>query len=202
MEPPHKQRLDRIIQTNIPKYIGYITGSVDKMGQLINGLLRLSRLGQASLCIDTLDMNLVMQNIVSSMRFQIDSIGAVVNLSELAPCSSDVGQVTQIFSNLLDNTIKFTSPGRPLVVNIFSEETNEGIRYCVEDNGIGIAETHQEKIWEIFHRLHPDKVQGEGMGLTLARQIVSRLNGSIWVQSEQGVGSRFYVVLPKTFKNI
>jgi len=110
---------------------------------------------------------------------------------------SDAGQVTQVFSNLLDNTIKFHSLQRPLVVNIFSEEFDEGIRYCVEDNGIGIDEVYKDKIWEIFHRLNPDNTSGEGMGLTLTRQIVSRLGGSIWVESELDVGSRFYVVLPK-----
>lgn len=197
MEPAQKQKLDKILQVNIPKYIGYITGSVDKMGLLIKGLLRLSRLGQASLCFDRLDMNRIMENIVSSMTFQLDSIKARVNLRELHPCISDAGQVTQIFSNLLDNTIKYSSPDRPLEVDIFSEEFDDGIRYCVEDNGIGISDTHKDKIWEIFHRLNPDAAPGEGMGLTLTRQIVSRLGGSIWVESELNSGSRFYVVLPK-----
>ncbi len=198
ISPEHNKLLNKILHVNMPKYIGFITGSVDKMDLLLKGLLRLSRLGRASLCIDRLDMNSIMKNIVSSMTFQIDSIAAQINIEELGPCMSDAGQVTQIFSNLLDNTIKFYSPQRPLVVNIFSEEFDEGIRYCVEDNGIGIAKVHREKIWEIFHRLDPDGVPGEGMGLTLTRQIVSRLGGSIWVESELDVGSRFYVVLPKT----
>jgi signal transduction histidine kinase len=198
MEPERQQKLDRILRVNIPKYIGFITGSVDKMGLLLKGLLRLSRLGQASLCFDRLDMKKIMENIISSMTFQIDSIKAQINLGDLEPCTSDAGQVTQVFSNLLDNTIKFKSPDRPLVVNIFSEEFGEGIRYCVEDNGIGISDAHKDKIWEIFHRLNPEVAPGEGMGLTLTRQIVSRLGGSIWVESEPGVGSRFYVLFPKT----
>ena len=193
----HKKRLNKILHVNMPKYLGFITGSVDKMGLLLKGLLRLSRLGRASLCLDTLDMKSIMENIVTSMTFQLDSIVAHINIGELGPCMSDAGQVTQVFSNLLDNTIKFHSLQRPLVVNIFSEEFDEGIRYCVEDNGIGIDEVYKDKIWEIFHRLNPDNTSGEGMGLTLTRQIVSRLGGSIWVESELDVGSRFYVVLPK-----
>jgi signal transduction histidine kinase len=202
MDSEQKERLLKILHINMPKYLGFITGSVDKMGLLLKGLLRLSRLGRASLCLDTLDMKSIMENIVSSMTFQIDSIDAQIFIKELGPCMSDAGQVTQIFSNLLDNTIKFNSPQRPLVVNIFSEEFDDGIRYCVEDNGIGIAEEHKDKIWEIFHRLNPDSSSGEGMGLTLTRQIVSRLGGSIWVESELNVGSRFYVVLPKAKSSI
>jgi signal transduction histidine kinase len=105
--------------------------------------------------------------------------------------------VIQVFSNLLDNALKYHSPDRPLVVHIYSEEFDEGIRYCVEDNGIGIPRDQQEKIWEIFHRLNPDDTQGEGLGLTLARRIVARLGGSIWVEPAPNDGSCFYVVLPK-----
>lgn len=197
IEPEQKAKLSRILHVNMPKYLGFIIGSVDKMGLLLKGLLRLSRLGRAALCIDRLDMKSIMKNIVSSMTFQIDSIAGQINIGELGPCMSDAGQVTQIFSNLLDNAIKFRSLQRPLVVNISSEEFDEGVRYCVEDNGIGIAAVHTDKIWEIFHRLDPEGTTGEGMGLTLTRQIVSRLGGSIWVESELDVGSRFYVILPK-----
>jgi signal transduction histidine kinase len=192
-----RQRLEMILHENIPRSLGFITGSVEKIDGLLKGLLRLSRLGRASLCFETLDMQTIIEKIVSSMAYQIDTLGVTVAVGKLGPCLADAGQVTQVFSNLLDNAIKYRSTERPLEVRVFSEEFENGIRYGVEDNGIGIAAECRDRIWEIFHRLNPDESPGEGLGLTLARQIVARLGGSIWVESTPGAGSCFYVVLPK-----
>jgi signal transduction histidine kinase len=197
MGDEQRQHMERILLETIPKSLGFIIGSVEKMDVILKGLLRLSRLGRVALCFDTLDMQTIMEKIVSSMAYQIDTVGARIEITKLDACIADAGQISQVFSNLLDNAIKYRSPGRPLLVHIFSEEFNEGIRYCVEDNGIGIPHDQQNVIWEIFHRLNPDDSQGEGLGLTLARRIMARLNGSIWVESEEDTGSRFYVVLPK-----
>ena len=68
--------------------------------------------------------------------------------------------------------------------------------YCVEDNGIGIAAEHQDIIYEIFHRLNPEVSSGEGLGLTITRRILDRHAGKIWVESELGKGSKFFVSLP------
>jgi signal transduction histidine kinase len=197
MGSEERQRLENILRVTIPKSLGFITGSVEKMDVLLKGLLRLSRLGRAALCFETLDMTRIMEKIVSSMAYQIDTLGARIELGVLGPCMADAGQVIQVFSNLLDNALKYHSPDRPLVVHIYSQVFDEGIRYCVEDNGIGIPHDQQETIWEIFHRLDPDHSQGEGLGLTLARRIVARLGGSMWVEPAPAVGSCFYVVLPK-----
>ena len=72
---------------------------------------------------------------------------------------------------------------------------NNKVIYCVEDNGVGIEKEHQKKIFEIFHRLNPGDTQGEGLGLTIVNKIVTRHNGSIWVESEPGKGSRFFISL-------
>ena len=193
--------VEPILRESIPKSLGFITRSIEKMDSLLGGLLRLSRLGRTALCFESLDMRLLMSNIIASVTYQIESTGARVEVApSLAPCLGDSVQVTQIFSNLLDNALKYRAADRPLVVHIASEIFDEGVRYCVEDNGIGIPSDQQDKIWEIFHRLNPGETQGEGLGLTMARRIVDRLDGSIWVESEPGVGSRFYVVLPRSPK--
>jgi len=189
--------IEPILRESIPKSLDFITRSIEKMDSLLGGLLRLSRLGRTAICFEKLDMRLLMSNIIASVTYQIESTGARVEVApSLAPCLGDSVQVTQIFSNLLDNALKYRAADRPLAVSIVSEMFDKGVRYCVEDNGIGIPHDQQDKIWEIFHRLNPGDTQGEGLGLTMARRIVDRLDGSIWVESEPDVGSRFYVVLP------
>ena len=192
-----RAELEPILRQKIPKALGFITGSIEKMDGLLNGLLRLSRLGRAAICFDTLDMQAILKKIIISMTYQIETSSARVELGQLAPCLADGEQVTQIFSNLLDNSLKYRSPERPLIINVSSEIFSEGVRYCVQDNGLGIAPEQQEKVWEIFQRLNPDETEGEGLGLTLARRIVDRLNGSIWLESGPDYGCCFYVVLPK-----
>ncbi len=192
-----REKVEPILRTSIPKSLNYITNSIEKMDGLLSALLRLSRLGRTAFCFENLDMREIMEKIVSSMTYQIETAGAQVELGSLGPCMADGAQVTQVFSNLLDNAVKYRSPERPLSVRVFSEEFDEGMRYCVEDNGLGIHHDQQDKIWEIFQRLNPYDCEGEGLGLTMARRIVDRLGGSIWVESEPDVGSSFYVVLPK-----
>jgi signal transduction histidine kinase len=197
LDEAEQARIEPILRESIPKSLGFITRSIEKMDSLLGGLLRLSRLGRTAVCFETLDMSLLISNIIASVTYQIESAGARVEVApSLAPCLGDSVQVTQIFSNLLDNALKYRDPDRPLVVRIASEEFDEGVRYFVEDNGIGIPRDQQDNIWEIFYRLNPGDTGGEGLGLTMARRIADRLGGSIWVESEPAVGSSFYVVLP------
>ncbi|MDR3579199.1 MAG: HAMP domain-containing sensor histidine kinase [Oryzomonas sp.] len=197
LDASEQARIEPILRESIPKSLGFITRSIEKMDSLLGGLLRLSRMGRTAVCFETLDMRFLISNIIASITYQIESAGARVEVNpSLDPCLGDSVQVTQIFSNLLDNALKYSAADRPLVVHIASEEFEEGVRYCVEDNGIGIPHDQQDKIWEIFHRLNPGDTQGEGLGLTMARRIADRMGGSIWVESEPAMGSRFYVVLP------
>lgn len=192
-----KEKLHPILAVSIPKSLGFITSSVEKMDALLSGLLRLSRLGRAAIRFESLDMQRIISNVLESMAFQFEAASATVKVGELAGCMADEVQMNQVFSNLIDNALKYRSAERSLVINISSEEFAEGVRYCVEDNGIGIPSDQQDKIWEIFNRLNPGDTSGEGLGLTMARRIIDRMGGSIWVESEPGVGSRFYVVMPK-----
>ncbi len=192
-----KEKLHPILAVSIPKSLGFITSSVEKMDALLSGLLRLSRLGRAAIRFEPLDMQRIISNVLESMAFQFEAVSATVKVGELAGCMADEVQMNQVFSNLIDNALKYRSAERSLVINISSEEFTEGVRYCVEDNGIGIPSDQQDKIWEIFNRLNPGDTSGEGLGLTMARRIIDRMGGSIWVESEPGVGSRFYVVMPK-----
>jgi PAS domain S-box-containing protein len=180
----------------VPESLGFILTSARKMDSLLSGLLRLSRLGQAAVDIERLDMNAMLTDVTKNMEFQVKEACATVDLGTLPACLGDSSQINQIFSNILDNALKYLDESRPGVIHIYGKTENRQSIYCVEDNGVGIAPEHQNKIFEIFHRLEPDKKSGEGLGLTIVRRILDRHNGKIWVESELGQGSKFFVSLP------
>jgi len=181
---------------DVPEALGFILTSARKMDSLLSGLLRLSRLGQAAVDIERLDMNAMLTDVTKNMEFQVKEVGATVDLGTLPGCLGDSSQINQIFSNILDNALKYLDETRPGMIHIYAKIENGQSIYCVEDNGVGIAPEHQNKVFEIFHRLEPDKKSGEGLGLTIVRRILDRHNGKIWVESELGKGSKFFVSLP------
>jgi PAS domain S-box-containing protein len=185
-----------LLEQDIPEALRFIRASASKMDTLLTGLLRLSRSGRATLTMETLDMNGLIGNVINSIEFQIKEAGVKLEVADLPPCHSDAVQVNQIFSNLVSNGLKYLDPGRPGIIRITGRAEGERSVYCVEDNGIGIAPAHLDKIFEIFHRLDPAHSEGEGLGLTIIKRIVGRLEGSIWVESNPGSGSRFCVALP------
>jgi signal transduction histidine kinase len=108
-------------------------------------------------------------------------------------------RLTQIFSNLLSNALKFIEPDRPPKIEIGCEELPRHYRFTVQDNGIGIAPAHYRRIFEIFKRLHTrEDYPGTGAGLTIVKKIVESHGGQIGVESEPGKGSVFWFTIPKT----
>ena len=166
------------------------------MDSLLSGLLRLSRLGRAALTIKELDMNKLLSDIVETFEYKIKEKGITPQIGELPPCLGDETQINQVFSNLVDNSLKYLDPHRTGTIKISGRKENGQAVYYVEDNGIGIAEEHRDRIYEIFHRLNPEEGTGEGLGLSIARRILDRHAGKIWVESAPDKGSKFFVVLP------
>ncbi len=184
------------IDTAIPQALRFINAGVTKMEMLLNGLMRYARLGRVAFTIQPLDMNEMVAEIIAAMRFQIDENKVDVQVSPLPGCLGDRAQTSQAFANLLDNAIKYREPARPLRIAIRGSVQDGMAVYSVADNGIGIAPSHRQKAFEIFHRLNPDTGSGEGLGLTIAQRVLEREGGKIWIESEEGVGSTFFVALP------
>lgn len=192
-----REKILAIASEQLPVFLYYITTSINKMDMLITALLRISRLGRSDLNPVILNMNKLVGEVIRVMKIQADEAGVVFHVAKLPRCRGDASEINQVFTNLIDNAIKYRNIEKPLIVRITGELSRTDAVYCVADNGCGISPEHQEKIWTMFYRLNPrSAVAGEGVGLTLARRIIQRHGGRIWLESRPGEGCRFFISLP------
>jgi len=188
--------MDAALNKDIPEALGFISTSTIKMDSLLSGLLDLCRLGTTATNLTHIDMDALMTDVASNMEYQIKEAKAKLDVDPLPPCVGDPSQINRAFSNLLTNALKFLDESRPGQIRVYGKSRDNNSIYCVEDNGMGIAPEHQEKIFQIFYQNEPDKRTGEGLGLTIVRRIIEKNDGQVWVESKPGKGSKFFVSLP------
>jgi signal transduction histidine kinase len=192
----NREAIGKIIDERINNALKYIISSVSRIDSVINGLLRISRSGNRMPVKSAMDMNVLVEKILDSIRYQIETSGADVRVDDLPGCMADFGQITQVFSNILDNAIKYRDPEKQLVITVKGTAENGIARYSISDNGIGIAQENHNRIWEMFYRINPgNEIPGDGLGLAISKKIIDRHGGSIYLESEPGQGSTFYVCL-------
>jgi PAS domain S-box-containing protein len=192
-----KKKAEIIIKNEIPEFINYISLSVFKMNVLISGLLKLSRLGRLVLSPKTIKMDKLISEVLSFFEYRIKNSKVNITLNKLPDCYADENSVNQIFSNLIDNSLKFADTKRLLKIEISGYKTENEAIYCISDNGVGIEEKQILKIFEVFQKID-NKSSGDGLGLSIVCKFLEKQNGKIWVESEIDFGSKFYVSLPLT----
>ena len=188
--------LKRLFTIDIPRALGFIEASVTRMDTLLSGFLRFSRMGRVALHIQPLAMRALVHGAVQVLKFQAEQADATVEIGALPNCVGDPTLVGQVFSNLLDNALKYRDPARSCLISVQGRIEDGKAIYTVHDNGVGIDGEHQPKVFDLFHRLDPKKTQGEGLGLTIAQRILERQHGQIWLESHPGEGTTFFVSLP------
>jgi PAS domain S-box-containing protein len=179
------------------EFIGFIIEGGNRMQQLIQDLLQLSRIETKARPLASTDVVEVVAGVVRSMETPIREAGATVTVEPLPRVMADAAQLAQVFTNLVGNALKYRRPGVPPTIRISAEPAGRFWRFAVADNGIGIEKEYFGRIFIIFQRLHTrEEYGGTGIGLAIVRKIVDRHGGRVWVESTPGEGSTFFFTLP------
>ena len=179
-------------------YFQYINEGVTRMHGLLDALLQYATIGNLSFEPETVDIQDIVRIARTNLKVVIEETNTNILCGEMPKLNGVPSFLVQLFQNLFSNAIKFRHPdSRPIILVNAEEKDTEWI-FSVQDNGIGIADEHKERIFIIFQRLHTRaKYEGTGIGLAICQKIVAQLGGKIWVESQAGLGSTFYFTVPK-----
>lgn len=178
------------------EFIRHIAHSARRMDALTNDLLVYSQLGRAEIQLEPVDLTRSVDDAISQLASLIETCGARVDVAEQLPLVSGHRRImAQAITNLLSNAVKFVADGARPEVRIWAERRDDFlIRLWFEDNGIGVDEDNQDRIFCVFERLHGiESYSGTGIGLALVSRSCERLGGRCGVESRLGEGSRFWV---------
>ncbi len=182
------------------EHIGFAVSGATRMQRLIHDLLSYSRVGTQGQQIEELASQEMVDEALKNLDVAIQESGAEIQYQGLPTVVADRRQLPQLFQNLIGNAIKYRSD-KPPRIRIGAKRQGQQWHFAVEDNGIGIAPEHAEKIFVIFKRLHGrNHYSGTGIGLAICKKIVERHGGKIWVDPAPGGGSVFHFTLPVSAK--
>ncbi len=184
------------IDERADSYIKFILQGVDRMGSLIEALLRFSKVGQSAARRAQVNTNALVDEVIRDMRSVIESSEAEITVGPLPQIDADPYLITWIFQNLISNAIKYCDESSPRIT-VEGAEVDGGWEFAVTDNGIGIEPRHADRIFSIFQRLHGrDEYGGTGIGLAVCRRAVELHGGSIHVEPAESGGSKFVFNIP------
>jgi len=187
---------DKQLSADFAEALGFIKSSIAKMDRLIGAILNLTREGQRRFEPVRIDTRELIEGIVKTVAHQADEAKAEFRIAPLPPVVSDRLALEQIFSNLIDNAVKYLRPGVPGEITIRGRTKLGFAVFEVSDNGRGIASKDHQRIFDLFRRAGTQDKPGQGIGLAHVRALVRRLGGTMSVASELNQGSTFTVTLP------
>ncbi len=173
-----------------------ICAESDRMGHLIEELLRLSRVGKSELQRLPVDMTGLVREVFERLTVDTPDRDIEFRLAPLPRAAADPILLQQVWTNLLDNALKYTKNRSDAVIEISSQSCEGTVIYSIRDNGVGFDPAYADKMFNVFQRLHrPEEFEGSGVGLAIVRRILQRHDGKIWAESEPGHGATFYFTL-------
>ena len=175
-------------------WLSHIERSGQRMNQLIDALMRLSRVGRQTLTLQTVDVAALVRSVIDDLRDeQRPQHRVTMQIGELPEVTADASLLRQLFVNLLSNAFKFTRNTEQAVIEVGSERQGQEQVYFVRDNGPGFDMTRARRLFDAFQRFHrADEFEGHGVGLSIAQRIVHRHGGRIWAEAAPGQGATFF----------
>jgi signal transduction histidine kinase len=185
------------IPTEAADYLGRIFRGAHRLDRLIQDVLTYSRAARVAMPLVAVDVDKLVRDIIQQYPAFQPPKAEVQILLPIPKVLANEASLTQCISNLLDNAVKFTRPNEIPKVKVYPGAINGRVQISIEDNGIGIAPENQERIFNIFERIHHDReYEGTGIGLSIVKKTVERMGGEVGVQSGMGLGSTFWIKLP------
>jgi light-regulated signal transduction histidine kinase (bacteriophytochrome) len=175
---------------------GYLSGAVDRLQNLLTGLRTFMRVTGAPLSLRGCDANVLLASALTMIQHTVAQSGALVTHDPLPEVRCDAVQITYTLAGLIENSIKFRGERTP-EIHVGAVPDQKACILSVRDNGMGIDPRHADRIFQTFKRIHGDTYPGAGMGLAIARRVMDRHHGRIWVDSQLGQGATFFLALPK-----
>ncbi len=180
-----------LIDGELQASIGFIRNAVNQLGNIVDGLLRLSRVGRIEYDSAPVDVNAVVAEILSAMHTSIVESGARIEVGRLPVVRGDRNAIGQVFANIIGNALQNFDDQRAGVITIAASGGDPPV-FSIRDNGLGIPPEYHNKIFQVFQHVHDgSRIRGEGMGLAIVRRIVERHGGRIWFESQPGEGTTF-----------
>jgi|GEM_PF-915261 len=191
LEHEEQSKVKCALEEDVVEALEFIDSSVDQMGRLIDAVLDLSRSGRRRLSFERLDMNELVHETLKALDHLLSDRQVNVVVGSLPDTVADRISMEQVFLNLVDNAVKYLAPDHPGNVEISGYQFPDENVFVFRDTGRGIDGAQLTRIFQAFQRVGKQDVPGEGMGLGHARTLVRRHGGSIWCESEPGIGSTF-----------
>lgn len=180
------------------RLISIVRDNTEKMGDLIDDILLLSRVGRQKMKGFEIDMEYLVRNVWEDLRPDWEGREIELIVDDLPNAQGDRILMAQVFQNLLSNSIKFTRNKNPAVIEVGAQNYNDEIIYYVKDNGAGFDMKYIDKLFGLFQRLHTaEEFEGTGVGLSIVQRIIKRHGGQVWGEGEPFKGATIYFTLPK-----
>ncbi len=196
------RRLKKGQTEDIPEYIEFATLNAKRMYSLIEDILEFSRFSKGEFSFKNEDLNSILLIAINNLDEVINQRNVSINFTDLPETYCNNTQMISLFQNLIENGIKYNQSEQP-IINISCIEKEKEYELIISDNGIGIEEEYQQKVFNMFYRLHTQgKYEGSGIGLSSCKKIVTYHGGEITLESEMNKGTKFYINLPKVSQNV
>ncbi len=179
------------------RFLNNVRDNTNRMAQLIDDILALSRAGRTELKKSDFDMESLVKNVFKELKPTADGREVQLKVHSLPVVYSDRTAMHQILTNLISNSIKFTEHKENPIIEVGAEKGETETIYYVKDNGAGFNMKYYNKLFDIFQRLHSQKeFEGTGVGLAIVKRLINRQGGHIWAEGKVDEGATFFFTLP------